>query len=325
MANSKFWGPLNPPMGMCRIGPVTPGVLGYLDFADPSTTALLGNTPGVLGWLDGADPTWLSRARSTGVVPNGVVALADGSVVSNGGATQAVSTDVEITLAMLKAADGSNTDEYYNGLLDAMKTYAKAYAINSNLRIAHFLSQIGHESGFKVVEESGSYSAKRMREVFGCKGGMKNYDKAKDDCTAGRLRDKLWTDEATYSKNSAKLLGFVYASRMGNGDETSGEGYKYRGRGMMQLTGKDNYTGFTNTHNTKVPGDKQDFVKDPDLLVTETKYGVESAFYFWDARGCNALADKDDIDAVTKAVNGGLNGKADRETRLNAVKKVMGL
>ena len=322
MANSTTWGPWNLPGGMCRIGPRTPGPLGYMDAADPNVTALLGDTPGPLGWLDGSDPTWGSRAFSG--TPNAVAVLAGGAVVSNGGGAQALPDTVEITVAMLKAADGGNTDAYYEGLLDAMRTYAKAYAINTKLRVAHFLAQIGHESSFRMRAENGNYSAGRMREVFGCKGGMKNYDKAKDDCTNGRLRDKLWTDEKTYAGNAESLLNFVYASRMGNGDEASGDGYKYRGRGMMQLTGRSGYKGFTTAHNAKNPGDKQDFEANPDK-VAETAYGVESAFYYWDSRNCNASADSDDVNAVTTAVNGGLNGLADRKERLAAVKKVLGL
>jgi len=192
--------------------------------------------------------------------------------------------------------------------------------------VAHFLSQIGHESKFKIVEENGSYNAKRMREVFGCKGGMKNYDKNKDECTGERLRDKLWTEESKYANNANNLLAYVYAGpRLGNGDEASGDGYKYRGRGMIQLTFKDNYSKFTAAHNQKNPGDPRDFVADPDVLLTDPKYAVESAFYFWDDRKINPLADDDNAVKVTKAVNGGLNGLPDREARLKRIKAALGI
>ncbi|HJY84134.1 MAG TPA: lytic enzyme [Candidatus Binatia bacterium] len=232
---------------------------------------------------------------------------------------------MKITTALLKAADSTNSDEYYGSIVKMMNQYAEAYAINTALRVAHFLSQIGHESGFRVVEENGNYSAKRMREVFGCRGGSKNYDAAKDECTMGRSREKLWTEETTYARNAKNLLAYVYASRLGNGDEVSGDGYKYRGRGMMQLTGKINYSGFTTSHNQKNPADPRDFVANPDLLITDMQYGIESAFYFWDARNINPIADSDDVTKVTEAVNGGLNGLPDRKARLEKVKRALGI
>jgi predicted chitinase len=145
---------------------------------------------------------------------------------------------MKITTALLKAADSTNTDEYYDSILEMMNQYAEAYEINTPLRVAHFLSQIGHESKFKLVEENGNYRATRMRQVFGCRGGSRNYNAAQDECTAGRLREKLWTEESKYAGNAQNLLIYVYASRLGNEDEASGDGFKYRGRGMMQLTGK---------------------------------------------------------------------------------------
>jgi len=232
---------------------------------------------------------------------------------------------MKITTALLKAADSSNTDAYYDSIVDSMNHYAEVYTINTALRIAHFLSQIGHESGFKIIEEKGDYKPERMREVFGCKGGMKNYDKAKDDCKLGRLRDKLWSQEAHYAHNPKNLLGYVYASRIGNGDEASGDGYTYRGRGMMQLTGRDNYAKFTTAHNSKNHGDPQDFVAHPDLIVTDIKYGIESAYYYWDSRHINPIADSDDVVEVTKAVNGGNIGLDDRKMRLKKIKTVMGI
>jgi len=232
---------------------------------------------------------------------------------------------MKITTALLKAADSTNTDEYYDSILEMMNQYSEAYEINTPLRVAHFLSQIGHESKFKIVEESGNYSAKRMREFFGCKGGAKNYNAAQDECTAGRLREKLWTEESKYARNAKNLFSYVYASRLGNGDEVSGEGHKYRGRGMMQLTGKTNYSQFTASHNQKNPNDARDFVANPDLLVTDRQYGIESAFYYWDARSLNAIADTDNVRDVTIAVNGALNGLPDREARLRRVKQALGI
>jgi predicted chitinase len=232
---------------------------------------------------------------------------------------------MKITTALLKAADSTNTDEYYDSILEMMNQYSEAYEINTPLRVAHFLSQIGHESKFKIVEENGNYSAKRMREFFGCRGGQRSYNAAQDECTAGRLREKLWTEESKYARNAQNLFSYVYASRLGNGDEVSGDGHKYRGRGMMQLTGKTNYSQFTASHNQKNPNDPRDFVANPELLVSNRQYGIESAFYFWDARSLNAIADSDNVRNVTIAINGALNGLADREARLQRVKKALGI
>ena len=232
---------------------------------------------------------------------------------------------MKITTALLKAADSTNTDEYYDSILEMMNQYSEAYEINIPLRVAHFLSQIGHESKFKIVEENGNYSAKRMREFFGCRGGQSNYNAAQDECIAGRLREKLWTEESKYARNAKNLFSYVYASRLGNGDEASGDGHKYRGRGMMQLTGNTNYSQFTASHNQKNPNDPRDFVANPELLVTDRQYGIESAFYFWDARSLNAIADSDNVRDVTIAINGALNGLADREARLQRVKKALGI
>jgi predicted chitinase len=183
-----------------------------------------------------------------------------------------------VTIGLLRAAEPSNPDSYYATLVDSMCVYAERYAIDTPLRLAHFLSQIGHESGFRIIEENGSYSVPRMRQVFGCKGGSKNYDAQRDDCAFGRLREKLWTERVTYSRNPRNLLSYVYASRLGNGDEGTGDGFHYRGRGMIQLTGRTNYGAFTAAHNARNPEEIRDFVDDPDLLLKVPKFGVESAY-----------------------------------------------
>jgi predicted chitinase len=236
-----------------------------------------------------------------------------------------------ITVALLRAADASNADAYYATIVDALNDYAHRYDVDTPLRLAHFLAQIGHESGFRPLEENGNYSAPRMREIFGCRGGRSQYDRASDECRLGsdgqpaRLRPKLWLEADSYAGNPARLLAYVYANRLGNGDEASGDGYRYRGRGLIQLTGKTNYAAFTEAHNARTPADPRDFVAEPELLMSERKYAIESAFYYWDARTVNALADLDDLEQVTRAVNGGLNGLEDRGVRLASIKKALGI
>jgi predicted chitinase len=237
------------------------------------------------------------------------------------------SGSVPITVELLQAAEPTNSTVYYAGLVEAMNQCASAYEIDTRLRIAHFLAQIAHESGFKPVEENGKYSATRMREIFGC-GGPSKYNRDLDECKLGaaaRQRAKLWTEEAKYANNAENLLSYVYAGRMGNGDEATRDGYRYRGRGMIQLTGTSNYKRFTACHNQKQADDPRDFVADPDLLVTQRKYAIESAFFFWDDKNVNGDADNDDLESVTAKINGGLNGLEDRRARLVRIKKAMGI
>ena len=163
------------------------------------------------------------------------------------------------------------------------------FEINTPLRLAHFLAQCGHESGgFRVVNENLNYSAKGLLGIF------KKYFPT--DALAEQ-----------YQRKPEKIANRVYGGRMGNGDETSGEGFKFRGRGYIQLTGKQNYTAFA-----KAIGD--DIVANPDLVAT--KYPLASAAWFFHGNGLHKIADQGATDAVvtsvTKRVNGGIIGLADR-------------
>lgn len=246
------------------------------------------------------------------------------------GALNVISTG-SITIEMILAANLGEGKAQCEKILPYMNKYAQVYEITNKKEIAHFLSQIGHESQFRVIEESLSYSPKRMREVYGCKGGAKNYVKSADACSLGKLRDKLWSQESYYSSNPKNLGNYVYEKRMGNGPESSGDGYKYRGRGMIQLTGKDSYQSFTNTHNQMNIGDAKDFVRNPDLIVSEVEYGVESAFSFWvkktnkEGEHLTTVAKSGSVFDVTQIVNGGQNGYTDRKKRYNKVAILLGL
>ena len=165
---------------------------------------------------------------------------------------------------------------------------ASKFNITNNLRLAHFLAQCGHESGnFKAVSENLNYSADGLKKIFG-------------KYFPGNLNE-------SYARKPEKIAARVYASRMGNGDEASGEGFKFRGRGYIQLTGKNNYTNFS-----KFIG--EDCVANPDLVAT--KYPLASAGFFFDSNKlwaiCDRGADDATVTAVTKRVNGGTIGLADR-------------
>jgi putative chitinase len=166
---------------------------------------------------------------------------------------------------------------------------AKKFNITTPLRLAHFLAQCGHESGgFRAIQENLNYSAKGLAITF----------------------KKYFVNESVagpYAKNPQKIASKVYGSRMGNGPESTGDGYKFRGRGYIQLTGRDNYTRFA-----KFIG--EDTVSNPDLVAT--KYPLASAAFFFDSNKLWAICDKGSdvatVTAVTKRVNGGTIGLPDR-------------
>jgi putative chitinase len=167
-------------------------------------------------------------------------------------------------------------------------TIAK-FELNTPLRLAHFLAQAGHESGgFKLVNENLNYGAKGLLGIF--KKYFPTEEKAK-----------------LYERKPEKIANLVYGSRMGNGAEITGEGYKFRGRGYIQLTGKDNYKAFDAVVTESI-------VDNPDLVAT--KYPLLSAAWFFHKNGLYKIADKGATDAVvtevTKRVNGGTIGLPDR-------------
>ncbi len=173
-------------------------------------------------------------------------------------------------------------------------TIAK-FELNTPLRLAHFLAQAGHESGgFKAVNENLNYGAKGLLGIF--KKYFTKADKTLDTAKA-----------ALYERKPEKIANLVYGGRMGNGPEASGEGYKFRGRGYIQLTGKDNYKAF----DAVVP---ENLLETPDLVAT--KYPLLSAAWFFHKNGLHKIADQGATDAVvtsvTKRVNGGTIGLADR-------------
>lgn len=163
------------------------------------------------------------------------------------------------------------------------------FEINTPLRLAHFLAQCGHESGgFKLVQENLNYGAKGLVGIF----------------------KKYFPTEAKallYERKPEKIANLVYGSRMGNGAEATGDGWKFHGRGFIQLTGHDNYKAFS----TEI---KEDCVANPDLVAT--KYPLASAAWFFHKNGLHKLADAGATDAavtsITKRVNGGTIGLPDR-------------
>ena len=174
------------------------------------------------------------------------------------------------------------------------------FQINTPLRLAHFLAQCGHESGgFRLTKENLNYSAKGLMGIF----------------------KKYFPNEALanqYARKPEKIANKVYGNRMGNGPEASGDGAKYCGRGYIQLTGKDNYTAFGKAIN-------EDLTANPDLVAT--KYPLLSAAWFFHKNGLHKIADEGANEAtvtkVTKRVNGGTIGLADRLKHFNEYYKLL--
>ncbi len=177
----------------------------------------------------------------------------------------------------------------------------EAAELTTNLRWAHFLAQTAHESGgFLRVLENLNYSAVGLRATF-----PKYF--------------KTDTDAALYARQPERIANRVYASRIGNGPEESGDGWKYRGRGLIQVTGRDNYRACSVT----VYADDR-LLTQPELLERPDG-AVASACWYWHSRSLNVPADKDDLEAVTRKINGGLTGLEDRRHWLARAKVVLGL
>jgi putative chitinase len=173
------------------------------------------------------------------------------------------------------------------------------YEINTPNRIAGFFAQCGHESmNFTVLSENLNYRAETLEKLF-----SKYFSKA------GR-------NAADYAKQPEKIANVIYASRMGNGDTASGDGYRFRGRGVVQLTGRDNYTQFG-----KSVGMSPEQVID---YVTTKKGALESACWYWNSRNINAACDAADITKMSKLVNGGTIGLDDRRKHYEQALAVLG-
>ena len=204
---------------------------------------------------------------------------------------------MELTKEQLKQLLPKNPyiDQWYKALSQLLPDYE----INTPQRIAAFIAQCAHESGgFLFLTENLNYKAESLVKVF----------------------PKYFKDLATakaYEKKPEKIANKIYADRMGNGNELSGDGYKYRGRGLIQLTGKTNYTWFAASLQIS-PEEAAEY--------TQTFEGAaQSACWFWETNGLNAFADKGDILGMTKKINGGTIGLEDRKKHYEHALHVLGV
>lgn len=184
------------------------------------------------------------------------------------------------------------------------------FGISTPRQIAGFLAQTAHESGgYTMLTENLNYRAATMAVCWPGRFAEQGPDKKpKKDAQGKNIPNKF---ALALEKHPEQIANVVYSSRMGNGPTESGEGWKFRGRGLKQLTGKDNYTRCGQAIGV-------DLVANPDLLL-EPEYAALSAAWFWSVNKCGALADADDFVGLTKKINGGTIGLADREKRYRAV------
>ena len=223
----------------------------------------------------------------------------------------------QITKEMLVAM-GCTTASNNQPLIDALNKYCEQYEINTCLRIAHFLAQAGHESGgFTSFEEDDTYQESIAMRCSSYATYRATPTGRTVQLTARKNRDGTTQKDAQgnviYNCKQPEYFNCKYANKNGNGDFTSGDGHKYRGRGIIQLTGRNNYISYNTFHNTKNPNDTQDFVANPDLVKTNIEYRVESACWYWTEHGIvnsniNDVADRCSDDSVVLTVSKEVNG-----------------
>lgn len=181
--------------------------------------------------------------------------------------------------------------------VDALNDILPKYGINTLNRVSGFLAQCGHESnGFTVLKENLNYSVDGLLKVF------PKYFKTKEIATQ-------------YARKPEKIASRVYANRIGNSDEASGDGWKYRGRGALQNTGKSNYVELSKLFQKTL---------DETVAYLETPKGaIEGACVFWKTRKLNEVCDTDDILKMTKIINGGTHGLEDRKAKYTKAKALL--
>jgi len=181
---------------------------------------------------------------------------------------------------------------------EALDQLLDDYDINTPLRVAHFVAQCAHESGnFVFIKENLNYKAASLQKIF-----------SKYFPTAELA--------AQYANRPEKIANRIYANRMGNGPETSGDGYRYCGRGLIQLTGKDNYTFFAGS--LSIP------VEEAAEYLATFEGAAQSACWFWEQNNLNRFADANDVKGLTRAINGGYIGLEDRISHTEHALHVLG-
>lgn len=189
------------------------------------------------------------------------------------------------------------TEKRAERYVDHLNRWMTLFAIDTPLRQAHFLAQVMHESqGLLADEENMNYSAAGLMRVF----------------------KKYFTADSAklYERQPEKIANRVYAKRMGNGNTESGDGWRFRGRGLIMVTGRENYAAFA-----KWVGEPR-LATTPEML-TRPEYAAASAVWYWNDKALNHYADADDIEKITRKINGGANGIVERMELLRTAKRIL--
>lgn len=208
---------------------------------------------------------------------------------------------MQITQAMIRRVIPNVNKERLDEAVAAFQMWCAHYGINTNERLAAFLANVMHESNnLNAMVENLNYSADGLRKTF------PKYFKTPEDAAA-------------YARKPQQIANRVYANRNGNGNEASGDGWRYRGRGLMQLTFKANYKSY---------GDSDLCIGNPVLnpeIIGKFPEAYKSAMWFFEKNGLNQLADKGDFETIVKRINGGTNGLANRMYLWRKFKREFGI
>ncbi|MEL7539280.1 MAG: SH3 domain-containing protein [Pseudomonadota bacterium] len=218
-------------------------------------------------------------------------------------ATDTSLTDLTNVMEVIKRVQrfvGDYASSLDEELLRVLNQVVAHYKIGENpRRFSHFMAQLAHESAhFTAMEENLNYSTQGLMKIF-----------------RSKFRDEA--EAASYARQPEKIANRVYANRIGNGDEASGDGWRYRGRGFIQLTGRANYRSIGGRLGL-------DLENDPDVVAANPVIALQVAANYWDSRNLNEVADTDDIFEVTRLINGGHNGIDDRKHLLRVAKSIWG-
>lgn len=208
---------------------------------------------------------------------------------------------MRITAQQIRRAVPDVSKANIDAFVNTFNEWNERFGINTPLRICFFLAQVLHESGnLKHVEENLNYSTEGLMKTW-----------------PGRFRTREFASR--YARQPEKIANYVYADRMGNGNEASGDGWRYKGRGFIMTTGRNSYKDYADSEFCV-----GDLMSHPEWLA-KSPGCTKSAMFFWWKNGCNELADRDDNDAVTRRINGGLIGIANRDFLLRRMKREFGV
>ena len=304
MANSKVPGPI----GLHGSSPLvrTPGPLGLNDHGDPTQCSVLGDSPGILGVSDYADPTLAIFGEDLnfsmdrlGRTYGGLALRLPSSGIVPAHALKPVSA---ITANQLQKIFSAASSEFLEQVVGELSTNQVRYGLDTTLRRAHFFAQVRQEGGaaMEAKVESLNYSPEGLKTTF------KYYRLHPAEAVSDGYTKDIKTHKISKHADEQSIGNKAYADRNGNGHAATADGWNYRGRGLIQITGRSNYAAATLQYNTLYPDQNVSFEASPDLM-SDFPYTVRSAVCFWMQHQLHKLADRgakvSDVDRITKIVN----------------------